>query len=819
MRLAAVAVLFGISSPAAADIDARRMVRALSRAQKVAPGAIARAPLSGSDGRLPILVRLAPGESASKLGLLEVAPGFATARLTPLELEAFSLLHPDRVPTITPPRRALIDVSGTWTAGPDFRAATGIDGTGVVVGIIDTGLDVTHPDFLDAEGKTRVAWLMVRDTPKGFHPGLETTFGCNAPKQSPCAIYSAAELDALIATAPLDTPTDIEGHGTHVASIATSNGGISIVNNPRYVGMAPGATLIIVSPSAGGGFSDPDILRATQFIFDRAAALGMPAVVNISLGSDFGPHDGTSALEQGLAAMVGDANPGRAIVVAAGNSGALYRIEEHGPFGVHTEVHASPNAIKRVPLRTAGGDGKIDGAGFVWVTFRPGDEVSVGLEGPDGEELVALVAPGDESGYDGDDLRAGIINGLVNDKSSLTADTNGAVVFFEGKWDAKEPFAILVRGRGDAQLWVTGVGEAAPGRGGLGLLFDKALKTGTVAVPASHPGLIAVGCTLNRIDWRPYYLPAGQGLGLAAFGGMDPPLADSVCYFSGAGPTPTGHPKPDIVAPGAFVAGAVARDADPLANPFSMFQSPICPEPDKPCLLVDTQPQHGLTSGTSMSSPQVAGAAALLLQLDPTLTQREILEILQAGARRPSGVVDYDYQMGPGALDMIGALQVVEERVAGDRAALGASYYVLSSPYARPDPSWPVHGTVELRHADGQVLMTPAGDDLELRIDGGVVITPIAQVRAGLYRFAFSAPKGSGGETVEVDVRYRGASLGVRILPIGVDIWAAQGGVRPVGGCQIGRPETRGEWGLVALGLWLARRRRGPRRGLRGERA
>src|SRR5690606_27334214 len=129
-----------------------RMVRALSRAQKVAPGAVVRAPLSGSDGRLPILVRLAPGESASALGLLEVAPGFATARLTPADLEAFSSLHPDRVPGIAPPRRALIDVSGQWTRGPAFRTETGIDGTGVVVGIIDTGLDVTHPDFLDAEG-------------------------------------------------------------------------------------------------------------------------------------------------------------------------------------------------------------------------------------------------------------------------------------------------------------------------------------------------------------------------------------------------------------------------------------------------------------------------------------------------------------------------------------------------------------------------------------------------------------------------------------------------------------------------------------------
>ena len=53
-----------------------------------------------------------------------------------------------------------------------------VDGTGAVVGIADTGVDVTHPDFLDAQGHTRVAWLLdLSSAPIGKHPDLETQFG------------------------------------------------------------------------------------------------------------------------------------------------------------------------------------------------------------------------------------------------------------------------------------------------------------------------------------------------------------------------------------------------------------------------------------------------------------------------------------------------------------------------------------------------------------------------------------------------------------------------------------------------------------------
>lgn len=805
----------GVSAVADADIQVGRARRALRRVSAGQPKSgvtlsrTHRTPLAHhARGTVPVLVPLPAHVKAADRGLLEVAPGFGAIHLAPAEVDPFIAQNPDLSLLTSPPRHTMLSVSHKWVRNRQYTAESGYDGTGVVVGVIDTGLDVAHPDFLDADGKTRVAWMIQRSDPRGVHSSLEQKFGCTSANQSPCAIFDAADIDALIQTNPDGAPRDFDGHGTHVTSIAAGNGGISLGPAHPYGGMAPGATLVISSPSPdGGGFSDPDILNAARFIFDRAESMGMPAVVNVSLGSDFGPHDGTSALEKGLAALVGPDFPGRSIVVAAGNSGELYRLGDDGPYGVHTEAHVSPNATTRVVLQTAGAEGTIDGGGFVWVTFRPGDDVRVGLEGPNGASWIGLTDPGDEAGHEDDDITAGVVNNLVNNKTNLTDDTNGAVVFWEGKWDGAGDIAVLLSGSGDAQLWVAPTGGALPGPGRLSLSFARSLRNGTITVPASHRELIAVGCTLNRLSWRPGYNDQIE-ISIQSFGGLDPAVDDSTCYFSAAGPLPDGSMKPDILAPGGLVAGAMSRDANPYFNPNSIFLTPGCPDPGKPCFVVDEF--HALTSGTSMSSPHVAGAVALLFSANPNLTQGEILEILQAGARRPTGVVPYDYQQGVGALDVLGSVSVLEERMSGKAPDLAKSYYVLSSPYARPDPTWPVYGTVELRDAEGDVVHGVSEKRVRVRMEGAELLEPVARVRGGLYRFAFSAPVGSGGTTASIEVFVDGQSLGERVLPVGVDAWAAGSGVKPVGGCACSLPE-RGAgtwWPLLALVSAIGIRRR-----------
>jgi subtilisin family serine protease len=880
LSLASFVAAAGLGSATArADAPAEKLIARLGSALWMHP-------LADDSGRVPVLTELPPGVTAASLGMLEVAPGIASVRLWPEELHAFAAERPGVSLRVGPPRQLLLDRSKDWTRVAEFRAAGGGDGgsmkqylppfggppltarTGdVVVGVIDTGLDVRHADFRNADGSTRVAWLLQVGPPRGVHGTLETQFGCNDPAQSACAIYDAADIDALLLDDGSAAPRDVQGHGTHVTSIAAGNGGAQryarlagqiagaclegnacdegactdvgfgeplctfecedtacpdytrcretgedevrrcIPQVPRFVGVAPGATLIVAAPSTGAGFQDPDILKAAQFIFDRADALGLPAVINLSVGGDFGPHDGTSLLEKGLAALVGADHPGRSIVVAAGNSGALYLVEDDGPFGVHTEVTTSEHATTRVPILTPKSK---QGQGFVWVTFQPEDEVSVGLEGPEGDTWIGLVDPGDDSGYDDDEGTTGaVINALANGKSQLTSDTNGAVVAWDGAWPAGE-FAILLRGKGTAQLWVVGQGDVGPSQGGL--YFRRALKQGTINVPATHPELLAVGCTVNRVRWTPL---GGDPIELAALGPEENPTPDGACYFSSAGPLPNGWPKPDISAPGGFVAAAMSLDADPREQPGGLFDGPGC-NAGEHCFVVDEY--HAITAGSSMSAPHVAGAVALLFQRDPTLTQSAVMDILQAGARYPSHDIPYDFQLGPGELDVIGAVEALgAEPPAWEVPDPARSWFSLSSGYARPDPDWPVWATVELRRADGTLASLDDEDGaLAVSVRRGVLHTPLSKVRHGLWRFAVAGTSGTSGQSMEIDVTYAGQSIWTpRSLPIGNDAWGADEGVDAIGGtcaCRTGGaavPTGRVGWlALVVPAVIAAARRR-----------
>jgi hypothetical protein len=285
-------------------------------------------------------------------------------------------------------------------------------------------------------------------------------------------------------------------------------------------------------------------------------------------------------------------------------------------------------------------------------------------------------------------------------------------------------------------------------------------------------------------------------------------------------------PKPEISAPGGFVAAAMSADADPRQNPGGLFDAPGCPADAPNCYVADSY--HAVTAGTSMSAPHVAGAIALLLQMSPNLTQAELTDILQAGARYPQGKVPYGVQLGAGELDLMGALAALPlmDGTSGQPPAIDKSWYVLSSAYARPDPTWPVWGTVELRREDGSVASGLDGKLLELHVEGGVITQPLTKVRHGLFRFAVAGQKGATGNVLKVEVTYDGASLGTNELPIGPDVWSARGELGAVGGCSAsiaGAPLGAlgaGAAPLIAAAgaLSAALRRRARRRKAEGER-
>jgi hypothetical protein len=147
---------------------------------------------------------------------------------------------------------------------------------------------------------------------------------------------------------------------------------------------------------------------------------------------------------------------------------------------------------------------------------------------------------------------------------------------------------------------------------------------------------------------------------------------------------------------------------------------------------------------------------------------------------------------------------------------LSKSWYTLSSPYARPDEAFPVWGTIELRHADGSLASGLDGTLLSVAVTNGVVVRPLVKVRHGLFRFAVAGAAGHVGEAMTVEVLYKNkGSLGVRSLPIGTDVWTADGVVDASGGCAISGATERAGWAsglVVTFGLALAFARRRARR-------
>jgi MYXO-CTERM domain-containing protein len=863
MRLAKRSTLLGFASIACLVVAHERVVVAAPPQATTSPAAVAqprrvvgRSPigasllsalgpraaqaLAPSSGQISALVALPKGARAEDYGLESVAKGIGRLRTTPERALAFGLAHPDLHMEVAPPLHTLLDRTGVWVGSAIARRDRGADGRGVMVGVADTGLDVVHPEFRDAQGRSRVAWLLdLSLQPLGVYKDLEQKFGIKdeSGKVTAGAVFDKNMIDTLLTDiangackepAKKCAPSDEIGHGTHVAGIAAATGA-----SGRYPGIAPSADVVFVRVTRGrsDGIENDDLVRAVQFMFDRADAAKQPMVVNLSLGSDFGPHDGTFLWEQVIASYVGPDHPGHAVVAAAGNSGSIVETP------IHQSVRVTRGATMRVPIKTAGADA---GSVQVWITLRPGADLKIGLDGPDGE-WIAPVAEGHQNGKNTDDYNAGVIFGSGIEGSPIPEGSHGGVVVWTGKWPSGT-YDITLEGTGMAELYLQGIGDAALGAD-REAIFANGVREGTINLPATHPSIIGVGCSVNRPRWTSI---AGADVGLRVPvldgpGGLPAPRRPSgayefrdlvegeVCWFSSAGPTATGVPKPEIAAPGALVISALSRGAKPGVR-GSVFTNDNCPatksgKEDSRCLQVDDA--HGIAVGTSMSSPVVAGVVALLLQKDPTLTQEQIIALLQAGAHRFRSPASFFDQSGPGEVDAWGALDALDQMHDPKLMlpSLDQSWITLSADYVAADGSTPFTAIVELRTADGQ----HRADMFEanrlapvLFVDGKPIEdVPAMQRRGpGVYFFVWKPPPGLGGSRATFGAQFDGQPIvAPRSVPIASDAWNASYPSRAKGsGCSVhasspGSSGGAGPAALVALGVVgarLTRRRRRP---------
>lgn len=191
----------------------------------------------------------------------------------------------------------------------------GLTGQGVLAGIIDSGIDYTHKDFIAPDGTSRVMYLWDQtldgNPPPGFLRGT---------------LYTNAQLnEALRAPDPYAVvpSRDTVGHGTAIAGIIGGNGAES---GGGTFGVAPQVTYVVVKLGNRGNenFSrTTEIMRGIKFITDISEALLLPLALNISYGTNDGAHDGNSLFEQYIDSV---AEATRSVIcIAAGNEGSTAR--------------------------------------------------------------------------------------------------------------------------------------------------------------------------------------------------------------------------------------------------------------------------------------------------------------------------------------------------------------------------------------------------------------------------------------------------------------------------------------------------------------
>jgi subtilisin family serine protease len=385
-----------------------------------------------------------------------------------------------------------------------------INGSGVIVGIVDYDCDFAHKNFRHDDGNTRLLFLWNQrgggggGPPAGFDYGVE---------------YDAAAINrALKASDPygdLGYRPGKKGHGTHVMDIAAGNG--RATGNP---GVAPKADLIFVHVATDDYKDDQTLgdsrhlVEGVIYIFEKAAALGRQAVVNTSLGTHGGPHDGTTLVEEAFDLLLDEG--GRAIVQSAGN----YRTKR---------IHARG-------LIPAGATEQLS-----WATARD-DETANELEiWYDGEQRL--------------DLRLGTPNGKWFQPISL--DNRVHTMRFK---ETNELAGRIIHRRSDL----------SNADNQIDILFDKRLYgPWTVELKNTGGEDVEFHAWIER-DHRDYQSTFGStsdprtttgsiacGRKSLVVGSYDPSRSGRpLSSFSSEGPTRDGRSKPDVSAPGHKISAA-----------------------------------------------------------------------------------------------------------------------------------------------------------------------------------------------------------------------------------------------------------------------
>lgn len=475
--------------------------------------------------------------------------GYAILTLSREEIEALALMP--EIIYVEKPKSFYYEVYNGRIASciNTFYNRYSLSGRGTLVAVVDSGIDYTHPDFLQPDGSTRIACLW---------------------DQTTNIVYNAADINDILSsdTASLRNivySLDPSGHGTHAAGIAAGNGAAS---QGIYRGIAYEASLLVVklAPRSPLGFPQTtQIMEAVDFCIRKSIELKMPVSINLSLGNTYGSHSGTSLLETYLNDVQGVYKTN--IIVGSGNEGS-----SNGHTG-----GLLTNRNETIELSI--GDFTPNLTIQLWKKYW--DTVDITIEAPSGQSARL-------------DLSTGVQR-LNLDSTSLyiTNSPPSPYSIFEETYIDMLPTASYVNSGvwkiilspiqikdGQFDLWLPSATARNASTG-----FLVSLPETTLTIPSTACKVITVGA------YNSY--------------------SDTLAAFSGRGFTwSTDFKKPDLVAPGVDIISCAAGGG------------------------------YSSKTGTSMATPFVTGACALLMEWgivrenNPYMYGERIKAALIQGTRR-----------------------------------------------------------------------------------------------------------------------------------------------------------------------------------------
>jgi minor extracellular serine protease Vpr len=512
-------------------------------------------------------------------------------------------------------------------------AKYGLTGKGVIIAILDRGIDYTHPDFRNADGTTRIKMM--------WDMSAQNLCASNNPAP---VVYTEAQINAALTSNTPLAERDAVGHGTVTAGIAAGNGRAVLPSSLQYAGLAPQADLLIVKVTSEGapahGTQSAEVPfqgcfnQALDLVSQEAATLGEPIVALINSGTQWGPIDGTSAVSAEIDKDFGPNTPGYVYVEASGDEGNLNNHARSTYSKTATVFPLTKSTTDTVYFQ-------------IWYTGTLPARVTLTMN-DNGATVTAL--PG-------------------NTCASSTDASLTMCQYLPGQqfypWQSSGP---------DRAVWVNVVGHTGTGsiriqdtQAGTGtadvygdssaiVTYTKFLTPGRLTDYSSSTSAIVSGCYNVRTHWIDIN---GNPESITDEGAVG-----ALWKFSAGGPTRDGRIPPnggvDITSPGGNVFAAYG-----INSYWETFSTNLIQGGDG---------YYGRQSATSGASPILEGTAALLLQMNPQLTSSQIRSYIHESAITDSFTgTTPNLNWGLGKLNVLGATDLVAATFNTNPAVLPAS--------------------------------------------------------------------------------------------------------------------------------------------------